>query len=265
MKHRWVWAIFGLALAACNPLIRDPRVDAEVRSAFDQLRRNDDAALTARFDPALRTPEAAAQLAALKQYVPAGAPRGREAVATNTVTSSSSGETVSTTDEYDYGDRRALVDVRLHRANRQQPWQIQGLHVQLATNAQLAANHLTLAGKPAKQDLFLLFVIASPLLMIAALVKVVRTRGLKRKWLWGILAFIGLTGLRMNWTTGEIIWQPLTVQLINAGIARGLSAFSPWILSATLPVGAVLILTGVWANPRRAKTPAKPVETAAAS
>lgn len=265
MKHRWVWAIVGLVLAACKPLIRDPRVDAEVRSAFDQLRRNDDAALTARFDPALRTPEAAAQLAALKRYIPASEPRSRNAVATSTVTTAMTGETVSTTDEYDYGDRRALVDVRLHRANSRQAWQIQGLHVQLATNAQLADNRLTLSGKPAKQHLFLLYAIASPLLMIGALVKVIRTPGLKRKWLWGALAFAGLTALRMNWTTGDLFCQPLAIQFVDAGVIRGPSAFSPWFLSATLPVGAVLILTGVWANPRRAKKPAAPAANAHAS
>jgi hypothetical protein len=39
---------------------------------------------------------------------------------------------------------------------------------------------------------------------------------------------------------------------------KGLSAFSPWVLTATLPVGAVLILTGLWANPRRARRKGAP-------
>jgi hypothetical protein len=257
MIGRWVaGALALLMLAGCSAVARNPQVDAEARSAFDQLRRHEDAALTARMAPELRTPAAAAQLAALEGYLPAREPRSRTAVGTNTIQATGEGETVYTTDEYDFRDRRALVSMRFHRAQGQQAWQIEGLHADVATAAQLARNRMTLAGKSVWQILFLVLVIASPLTMIAALIKVIRTPGLKRKWLWGIGAFFGLCSLQMNWTTGQLGVQWLTVQLIDFGVTRGLSDFSPWMLKMTLPVDAVLILAGVWANPGRARKPA---------
>ena len=253
MGWRWLaWAMAALVLAACNPLARDPQVDREVRSVFDQLRHHRDAELLARLDPTIRA-GAISQLPAVQAYVPAGEPRGRKVIGTNTMRMAGKGDTVATTDEYDYGDRTVQVDVRLYRPVGRPAWQVQGFHVQAATAAQLAVNRFTLAGKSALQYLFLAFTVASPLLMVAALVKVVRTPGLRRKWLWGVLAFAGLASLHMNWTTGQLTYQLVSIQLIGAGAVRSLSAFSPWILSATLPVGAILILTGVWANPRRAR------------
>jgi len=87
--------------------------------------------------------------------------------------------------------------------------------------------------------------------MLAALVKVIRTRDLKRKWLWWIASFFGVTTLQMNWATGHLATNVLTVQLIGAGMVKGPSQFSPWLLTVTLPIGALLILTRVWANPEK--------------
>jgi hypothetical protein len=109
MLGRWcAWLVAALVLAGCNPLARNPQVDAEVRSVFDQLRRHETAALTARLDPSLRTPGAAAQIAAVESYMPPGEPRGRKMIGTSVMKFARAGETVSITDEYDFGDRRAL-------------------------------------------------------------------------------------------------------------------------------------------------------------
>jgi hypothetical protein len=252
-----LWALLAaaLVLAGCNPLARDPGVDAEVRSVFDQLRRHQTAELTARLNPSLRTPATAAQIAAVEGFLPKGEPRGRKAIGTNAVTFAGKGQQVSITDEYDYGDRRALVDTTISRAAGQTAWVVEGFNVRVATNAELARNRLLQPGKSAMQYLFFAMVIVSPLVMIAALVKVIRTPGLKRKWLWGIAAFLGLVPFHMDWTTGRFDYELVAVQLVGAGAVKGLSAFSPWVLSFCIPVGAILILTGVWANPARARKP----------
>ena len=85
--------------------------------------------------------------------------------------------------------------------------------------------------------------------MLTAMIKVIRTRGLKWKWLWCVMAFFGVFAFRMNWNTGELEYQFLAIQFVGAGATRALGSFSPWILTATAPLGAILILTGVWANP----------------
>jgi hypothetical protein len=245
----------ALVLAACNLMVRDPGVDAEVRSVFDQLRRHQTAELTARLDRSMRTPATAAQIATVEGYIPKGEPRDRKAIGTNMVSIAGKGQRVSITDEYDFGDRRALVDTTIYRAAGKKAWVVEGFHVQAATNAELARNRLLAPGKSAMQYLFFAMVIVSPLVMLAALVKVIRTVGLKRKWLWGIAAFLGLVPFHLNWTTGQFTYQLASIQLIGAGVVKGMSAFSPWVLSFCIPVGAILILTGVWANPARARKP----------
>jgi hypothetical protein len=64
----------------------------------------------------------------------------------------------------------------------------------------------------------------------------------------------------MNWTTGQVDFQLLSLQLLGAGAMTSAPGLSPWVLTFTLPIGAALILVGLWANPRRAKNP--PVEPA---
>jgi hypothetical protein len=244
-------AAVAITLAGCNVAARDAAVDAEVVKVFDQVRAGDPA-LMARLTPEMAKTATPELWAKIRAYVPAGKVVGRKALGTATF-SSPSGRAVNATDEYDFGDRTALVQTQLELPAGSAQWRISGFHVQTATAKELEANRFLAAGKPPLQYLGLLAAICSPMLMIAALVKVIRTKGLRRKWLWGILAFVGLTSFQMNWTTGQVNFNPLTVQLIGFGVVKALSAFAPWIITMTVPIGALLILTGVWGNPKRAK------------
>lgn len=189
----------------------------------------------------------------MRGLLPTTEPSSRKVLGSNVVDFGGGNETLSTQDEYAFPGGAALVDTQVFRPTAKASWQIQGLHVRYATKAQLAANDFTLAGKGIPQYLFLAWVFLSPALMIAALVKVLRTRDLRRKWLWGLLAFFGVTSIQMDWTTGGIAFNALTLQLLSFGFMRAPSAFAAWTLQATVPVGAVLILLGLWANPGRAK------------
>lgn len=239
-----------MALTSCQALKIDPNADAVAKKVFDAIRHSDDAGLQSVVAPELKTAEAQGQIAQIRAYIPNGEPRNRKTVSWN-ILRSPSGTVVSMADEYDYGDRVALVETHLRQAPGAQSWLVDGFHVQTATAKALSANRLTLAGKSPAQILFFALVIASPILMLAGLIKVIRTKGLKRKWLWGLLAFVGLTSLQMNWATGQFGANYLAIQFIGAGVTRGFSQFSPWILTMTPPIGALLILTGLWANPAR--------------
>ena len=231
LRLNWILGLAAAGLvAACSPAaMRDPGADTAARSAFDKARSYPTSDL------------------------PATPPRARSPVNTAAVTLLGQGSTVRMTDEYDFGDRKALVYTEVHKAAGQSDWKLIAFQTRVATARELAANGFTLAGKSPVQLLLLLYLAACAALMIAALVKVIRTPGLRRKWLWGILAFLGVGSIQMDWTTGHLALVPLTIQIIGLGVMRGPSSFAPWIVSATLPVGAALILAGVWANPARAK------------
>ena len=249
---RLLIVLLAASLAGCQALTMDPKVDAASKAVFDDFRRGDTTALNGLLAPELKTPDLGAKLAQLRTYVPNREPRGRKNIGWNLVEQPQGEATVDVSDEYDFGDRFVLWNTHLHRATSASAWVVQGFHLNAATVHDLSANRFTLTGRTLLQYVFLLAVALSPALMIAALVKVIRTKGLRRKWLWGIAAFAGVFSFQMNWATGQIFSKFLTVQFIGAGATRGPSAFVAWVLTMTVPVGAALILTGVWANPSRA-------------
>jgi hypothetical protein len=249
--------LLATGLAGCQLPSIDPKIGAVAKAAFDDVRRGDGAALDGLLAPSLKTPDQRAKLAQIKAYVPNREPKGRNTVGWNLVELPQGEAKVDVSDEYDFGDRMILWNTHLHRASAVAPWEVDGFHINSAPTGDLAANNFTFAHRSPLQYAFLALAILSPALMVAALVKVIRTKDLRRKWLWGIAAFVGVFSFQMNWATGQIFPNFLTVQLIGAGATRGPSAFLAWVLTMTVPIGAVLILTGVWANPRRAATQAK--------
>ena len=71
---------------------------------------------------------------------------------------------------------------------------------------------------------------------------------------------IGIGKLSMNWTTGAVGVQPLQFQLLGAGIFRAGGPYLPWIVSVSLPIGAIAAQFKLW---RRRRHP--PSESPAAA
>ena len=250
-----------LGLAACQGGIKiDP--DPTARAFYQAIHDGDLARVRALATPELSTPKADAEIMALQRFIPAEPPREVKGLGRNLTAMANAGQTLATTDIYDFGTRKALVNASMRRATSADPWKVQGFNIRVFTEKDMASQAFTLEGKPLQQPLFLLATVGFPLLMIAALVKVVRQPGLKRKWLWGIVAFVGVASFHMDWTTGLITFQLVSVQLIGAGVMTAAPGLTPWMLTFTLPIGAVLILAGVLGNPARSKSPPQdPAET----
>jgi hypothetical protein len=235
--------VLAACLARCAPQARDPGADAQAAAMFNDLRHHRNAALQNRLDSHLLGPDLSVRLMALERLLPAGEPGGRRAIETHT--SSAGGvRAISTIDEYAYGDRVALVETRQRRVDPHGDWQVQGFHIDVVTRAELAANDFTLHGKSIAQYGFLLAATVTPVAMLTAVAKCIATRGLTRKWLWCLVACVGVCGLQMNWRTGAVHFLPLTVQLLGVGFWRQSSVLSPWLVTTTIPLGAVAILTG---------------------
>jgi hypothetical protein len=106
--------------------------------------------------------------------------------------------------------------------------------------AQVAANRFFSPGKPARQWGFLIATFAIPALMVAAAIATLRAKGLRHKWLWVLISFVGVGAVWMNWATGAwgAVWA---VNLLGFGLAKGPSPLSPWILHFAPPVGALVV------------------------
>jgi hypothetical protein len=255
MRRAVLVVLLALMAVGCQGLKPDPAAMSAQRRVFDQLRAGQDSAILAQLPPQLNTPATQATLGQLRAMLPAAPPRSEQMMGSNFVDMAGAGRSLALVVEYDFPDRTAQLQTNFVEPAHTHGWQLNGFHLQVAAHKQLAANDLNILNRPIVEVGLLGLALASPLLMIAALVKVVRTRGLKRKWLWGLLSFVGLFGFRLNWTTSQVAINWITVQFIGAGMTRSLSKFDPWVVSWTLPIGALLILVGVWANPARARKP----------
>lgn len=229
-----------LAVSACS-LAKPPQdIDAAAKLAFEQLRRGEDAALLARGTPELKAADPTA-FAAMRAMIPKGEMTASKVISWR-ATVATGGHNAEVQHRYDFAAGTLIVDTALARPNGEEPWQVHGLHFTPVAQEDIQANAFTFAGKTASHFAFFATTIASPLLMIIAIVLVIRAPGLKRKWLWCLLALAGIGAAHMNWTTGEISFNALSLQFIGAGAMKNLSPVAPWVLSMTIPVGAVLAI-----------------------
>jgi hypothetical protein len=51
---------------------------------------------------------------------------------------------------------------------------------------------------------------------------------------------MGIGKLSVNWTTGACIFSPFSIQLFGFGMSC--EEYSPWIISFSLPLGAILFI-----------------------
>lgn len=256
-------ALLMAGLTGCGALEADPQVEAEVRGFHDDLTSGRLDATRGRFDPSALGPTTSADLVALADYVPAGTPRAFRMMSRFRTTSLQSGEREAVTYELDYGDEVVRLQADLRRPDQDSPWRLWNIHYKKADAAELRRQSaFSIFDKPVGQIVFLTMAILSPLLMVGAAVKVALRKGLRRKWLWMIIAFVGMGTLAMNWANGELSFNPLQFGVLGFGITKLGGAFAAWVVTMTLPVGALLILFGVWANPARAKVRKSPDEAA---
>lgn len=89
--------------------------------------------------------------------------------------------------------------------------------------------------------------------ILVTLVACIRTKMRRRKWRWILFVLVGGVSLSLNWTTGEIGFSPLSVRLLGAS-AMTTSAYSPWIVSISFPLGAAMF----WLKRRKSMQPPSP-------
>jgi ABC-type Fe3+-siderophore transport system permease subunit len=64
---------------------------------------------------------------------------------------------------------------------------------------------------------------------------------MKRRWLWIIFMLFGFGRYSFNWTTGQMAFQPIFIQLIPTSAFKG-APYAPWIIYICMPFGALLFL-----------------------
>jgi len=214
---------------------------AIARDYINQIRTGKYDSIEKNLDASVKPPNVHELLVAMGGQFPPQEPISVKLVGAHVSNASMSGKTSSRTNfmyEYQFPDRWLLANVATEKKDG--AITIVGFNVAPSSDSLENINRFTLNGKGPLQYFTLLFAVAIPLFILYALVKCVRTKIEKRKWLWILFILFGIGQFAVNWTTGQWGVKLLQVQLFGAGASAPL--FGPWTVFVALPVGAVIFL-----------------------
>jgi len=141
--------------------------------------------------------------------------------------------------EFGAGNKWVVMQIVL-RTTGQRP-EVIGWNVTPTNARPTTIGDFSFNGKGAIHFAWIAAMIASVLVIVTALVQGVRSKGIKRRWLWMLGSAFGFAQFSLNWATGAWSIQPIHVALLGAGFIKP-SPFDPWILSFSLPIVAVIFL-----------------------
>jgi hypothetical protein len=234
-----------LATAAARP-------DAvEARQIADTIARGGVAAVTARLDESQRTPDPENVLNLIAAQFPQRDPIDVHLVGYQVnvvkVVGGSTTTTSNVTFESKYDSTYVVTTVVLRSVDDGER-RVLGLHAQALPASLEVLNAFSLSHKGFVQYAFLLAMIAVAVTTVTALVSWFRRRQVtRRKWWWLLAILVGPFKLSINWMSGAVALQALTVQLFSLSAGRD-GFVGPWILSLSIPAGAIAFLI----NARRA-------------
>jgi len=138
--------------------------------------------------------------------------------------------------EYEYDDCWLYYTFQIQKKDKD--IKVLGINIIPYKNSLHEVNKFTLKNKGFSHFFFLYMMIIIPSFIIVSIIYCFKTP-LKRKWLWIIFMLFGIISFRLNWTTGDFELQLLNIRLLGAGFLRS-GTLAPWILSFSIPVGAIL-------------------------
>lgn len=243
-------ALALLALGSCNGASGE-QDDQTLQSIVDDTRAGNTQAVYERLNPSLQTPQTQAilpQLTTLLQS--AGEPCERSLIGVTTLSPFNDprgpGRQVTARHLYICPNATLAIDIRIW-APQSGAHTIENFNINTVDPVAATANaEFSLKDQGARQYAFFAAAVFSPALMLITFLGAIFTKGFKRKWLWAILCFVGVTKVSMIWPTGEIVTYFATINLIGFGVTRAGDPLAPWIVSFTPPIGAVLVLSLLW-------------------
>ncbi|RPI05230.1 MAG: hypothetical protein EHM64_07320 [Ignavibacteriae bacterium] len=140
--------------------------------------------------------------------------------------------------ELEYPKEWLLVEFVIEKVSDKES--VVGLHTYHLKRSLEELNSFTFQGKEFIHIIFLFLAILIVGFTIFVLVVCIRT-DITKKWIWIIFIIAGLGKFWINWTTGSFDFQIISFQILGAAIFKN-GQYAPWILSISLPVGAIVFL-----------------------
>jgi len=139
--------------------------------------------------------------------------------------------------EYHFSEGWNLANAAFRKVDDK--YEVIGINVYQTEMSQKEFHAFTLSNKTLLHYLVLVMAIFVPLFILVSTYFCVRTPIPKRKWLWVIFILLGVSAIQINWTTGQYAIQLLSAHLFGAS-AVAASPHAPWVISASIPLGAIL-------------------------
>jgi hypothetical protein len=215
-----------------------PKDEVEfARERLEELRAGRLDQLEMHFDAATSNPSLRSELERMLSYYPSGEPRSVELIGSQ-VGRGPGWWNANLTFQYEFPDAWMVANVFLSRTDGSNVV-VKGMHLERIPDSLQHINAFSLAGKGALHYLILAAALLVVSFTIVSFVVCLRTPGLRRKWLWALFTLVGVTGVTINWTTGRILFVTESMHLLGAGAVAS-SPYSPWLLTVSFPLGAVL-------------------------
>src|SRR6185295_1291208 len=218
---------------------------SEARTVVDKLARGDVDGVAAGLSLAENNEDVPGTLRKMTGFFPKSAPTRVRLVGYNArLVSQLGGATVGTYDvglESTYPGVTVLTQVRLVRKDGG-ALAVTALRADPLRAPLDVLNAFTFTGKGTEHYVFLAVMAAVAAVQVVALRAWFRRRKLiRRRWWWLAGILVGPFKLGLNWTTGAVVFQTLTIQLFSLGFIRD-GFYGPWTLWLSITAGAIAFL-----------------------
>jgi hypothetical protein len=115
---------------------------------------------------------------------------------------------------------------------------LEGIHLQPLPEPLEQINAFAFGHKGVTQYVALLLAAIVTLFTIITLFVCAAAPALPRKWLWLLGIIVGVCQMSVNWTTGSLAVEPVSVSFPPVRVVSG-GPYSPWILYIAVPLGAI--------------------------
>lgn len=254
MNSKWLF----IFLCACG-VLAGCRPNAAIRKAMERAAPDEDEALAkkcltalstrdfetirSQLDPQFVTPGIESELSKMASALDHGEPLSVELVGCNVVSisgrSSSHKRRSNLTYQCQFPDWWVLASFTIDTVDGNK--RVYGINVQPIPESLGEINAFTFVGKDVPHYAMLALAVALPLFSLYALIVCIRTRLGKVKWFWMLFVVVGFGKLGLNWTTGRFLFSPISINVpASSAFKQGL--YTPWIVTISLPLGAILFL-----------------------
>lgn len=232
------WFLLGCTPFGSGLGITDPEREKIATTYIDYLRDGRSDLIVADLAPGIRQQGNPEMFAKMQALIPSGSPTVRELIGYQRHSANSNPPSFNLSYQYGFDGKWVAINVAFREAA---PGRIEifGMRVYPLAASLQESHRFTFVGKSWIHYAFLACCLGIAVFTVGTLVACARTPIRRRKWLWIVFVLLGFVQFSLDWTTGTWGAQPLTLQLLGGGALRA-TPYSPWIVSFSLPVGAVV-------------------------